>query len=76
MSDRRTFDTAIRSQWNAPIHHCLKAIDAHTSLFLATGLPWHSQKAELLRQYIGELKTWIHEEERKCLEDVGFSPRS
>jgi len=65
VNERRTFDTATRSRWNAPIYHCLKAIDAHTSLFLATGLPWHSQKAELLRQYVNELKTWIHEEEKK-----------
>ena len=71
MNDRRTFDTPIRSRWNAPIHNLLKAIDGHTELFLSHRNPWHLQKAQMLRQYVAELKDWIHAEEAKCLADVG-----
>ena len=71
MNERRTFDTPIRSRWNAPIHNCLKAIDAHTELSLLHRSPWHAQKAEILRQYVAELKEWIHEEEAKRLADLG-----
>ena len=75
MNERRTFDTPIRSRWNAPIHNCLKAIDAHTELFLLHRSPWHAQKAEMLRQYVAELKEWIHEEEAKRLADIRLRPR-
>ena len=75
MSDRRTFDTPIRSRWNAPIHNLLKAIDAHTELFLSHRNPWHLEKAEELRQYVAELKDWIHAEEAKHLANVGAGPR-
>ena len=61
---RRTFDTPIRSCWNAPIHHVLKAIDNHTALYLQTGLPWHEERASMLREYLHELKTFIHAQER------------
>jgi hypothetical protein len=60
---RRTFNTPIRAEWNAPIHHCLKAIDSHIALYLATGNPWHEEKAATLRQYLHELKTYIHQQE-------------
>jgi hypothetical protein len=59
VNERRTFDTPIRSRWNAPIHNCLKAIDAHTELFLLHGDHWHEEKAALLRGYVHELKAWI-----------------
>ena len=67
-SERRTFDTVVRSSWNAPIHHMLKAIDNHTALYLQTGLVWHEDKATMLRSYVTELKTWIHAEEKKTME--------
>jgi hypothetical protein len=60
---KRTWNTPVREHWNAPIHHCLKAIDLHISLYLKTGDKWHAQKAEFLRDYLHELKTWIHSEE-------------
>jgi hypothetical protein len=59
-SERRTWDTPIRQPWNAPIHHCLRAIDNHTALCLHTRLPWHLEKAAALRAYVHELKTYIH----------------
>ena len=62
---RRTWNTPVREHWNAPIHHCLKAIDLHTSLFLKTGDQWHADKAKYLRDYLCELKTWIHMQESK-----------
>lgn len=66
MDDRRTFNTPIREPWNTPIHNCLKAIDNHMALYLATKNIWHLEKAAELRKYVRELKTWIHaEEERK-----------
>ena len=65
MDERRTFNTPIREPWNAPIHNTLKAIDNHTRIFLKTGDVWHQQKANMLREYLHELKTWIHKEESK-----------
>jgi hypothetical protein len=62
---RRTWNTPVRERWNAPIHQCLKAVDAHVDLYLKTGDEWHLQKADALRLYLTELKTWIHSEESK-----------
>jgi hypothetical protein len=66
MEERRTFDTPIRSRWNAPIHNCLKAIDAHTELYFLHRDPWHLEKAAMLRSYLHELKTYIHLQEEKA----------
>lgn len=60
----RTFNTIHREEWNKPIHQILKAIDNHNRLYLETGNIWHNQKAEILRSYVSELKTWIHREEK------------
>jgi len=60
---RRTWSTTTRDPWNAPIHHILKAIDCHVSLFIETGDVWHIEKAEDLRLYLHELKTYIHKKE-------------
>lgn len=65
MDERRTFNTPIREPWNAPIHQILKAIDNHTKEYLKTKDSWHVQKANMLREYLHELKTWIHNEESK-----------
>jgi hypothetical protein len=56
----RTFNTKYREKWNAPIHQILKAIDNHTQEYLKSGDTWHLQKAQELREYVSELKTWIH----------------
>ncbi len=56
----RTFNTPHREKWNAPIHNILKAIDNHTQEYLKSGDIWHLQKAQELREYVSELKTWIH----------------
>lgn len=64
-SCKRTWNTPVRERWNAPIHHCLKAIDAHVDLYLKTGDKWHMEQANFLRSYLNQLKTWIHQEERR-----------
>ena len=71
MNDRRTFNTAARARWNAPIHNCLKAIDAHTELFLSHGDHWHEEKAAMLRDYVHELKAWILLQEELQQENYG-----
>jgi hypothetical protein len=71
VNERRTFNTPSRSRWNAPIHNCLKAIDAHTELFLSHGDPWHEEKAALLRGYLHELKAWILLQEELLQENNG-----
>lgn len=59
----REFNTEQRKPWNAPIYQILKAIDNHTRLWMETGDYWHEEKANTLRQYLKELKSWIHKEE-------------
>ena len=61
----RTFNTIHREKWNKPIHNILKAIDNHTQEYFKSEDNWHLEKAELLRTYVAELKTWIHKEESK-----------
>lgn len=60
----RTFNTPQRENWNGPIHHILKAIDNHTQEYLKSGNIWHLKKANMLREYLHELKTWIHTQEK------------
>lgn len=61
----REWNTPIREPWNSPIHNILKAIDNHTNEYFKSGDIWHLQKAEELRQYVLELKSWIHKTENK-----------
>jgi hypothetical protein len=65
MDERRTFNTPIREPWNAPIHNILKAIDNHMALYLKYRDPWHLQQAAILRNYLRELKAYIHKKEGK-----------
>ena len=61
----RNFITKVREPWNPVIKSCLNAIDEHIKLHLQTGDAWHLTQAETLRQYVRELKTWIHRQEIK-----------
>jgi predicted NAD/FAD-binding protein len=61
----REWNTPIRDPWNAPIHQILKAIDNHTREYLKTQDSWHLERAQDLREYLNELKTWIHKNEGK-----------
>ena len=65
----REWDTPIRSPWNTPIHNILKAIDNHTQQYLRTRDEWHLRQADLLREYVEDLKTWIHEQEASAPEE-------
>lgn len=62
---KREFNTPHREAWNAPIHQILKAIDEHMRLYMESHDPWHVEKAEMLRLYLHELKTFIHRQEGK-----------
>ena len=59
----REWSNPIRDPWNAPIHNILKAIDNHTHEYFKSGDSWHLEKAQELRIYVSELKTWIHSQE-------------
>jgi hypothetical protein len=59
----REWSNKTRDPWNAPIHNILKAIDNHTQEYFKSGDVWHLQKADNLRQYLNELKTWICDKE-------------
>jgi hypothetical protein len=61
----REWNTPIREPWNPPIHQILKAVDAHTHEYFKSGDEWHLQKADMLRNYLHELKTWIHAQEER-----------
>jgi len=61
---KREFNTPVREPFNAPIAQILKAIDAHTALFLRSGDWWHMQQAATLRLYVRELKDWIKRQEQ------------
>lgn len=61
----REWNTPNRKDWNSPIHHILKAIDNHNSEYFKSKNSWHLQKAEILRTYLHELKTWIKSQEEK-----------
>ena len=65
---RREFNTPHREAWNAPIHQILKAIDEHMRLYIESHDPWHVEKAEMLRVYLHELKTFIHRQEGRVNE--------
>jgi hypothetical protein len=34
---------------------------------METGDHWHEERANILRQYLHDLKTWIHKEEKENL---------
>lgn len=59
----REWNTPYREPWNPVIKKCLDAVDLHTRLHLETGDPFHSFQANILRQYVMNLKDWIHQTE-------------
>ena len=76
MNEKRTYNTVVREPWNPVIHTLLKAVDCHMALFMKRGDPFHARKAQLLREYVSELKTWIHEEEERVRSGVGRADES
>lgn len=61
---KREWNTPVREPWNSFIHQALQAIDRHNSHWFATRDPQHLKQAELLREYVSTLKTWIHTQEK------------
>ena len=59
----REWNTPVREPWNPVIKKCLDAVDLHTRLYLETGDEWHQSQAKVLRNYVSNLKTWIHKQE-------------
>lgn len=59
----REWNNPTREPWNTPIHSILKTVDTHVSMYLSSGDEWHLRKAQILREYVSELKDWIHEQE-------------
>ena len=53
----------MREPWNVLIHQSLQAIDRHNMLWISSGDCWHLQQAQVLREYVSGLKTWIHQQE-------------
>jgi hypothetical protein len=61
---RRTFNTSTREPWNAKIHNILQTIDLHNEFLLKSGDEFHYHQAEILREYVKNLKEWISSQEK------------
>tara|TARA_R100000781_G_C3982593_1_gene94084 strand:- start:259 stop:480 length:222 start_codon:yes stop_codon:yes gene_type:complete len=63
---KRTYTTDVRKDWQDTIAEVLKAIDRH---IIYNGLfntnDFHMKSYYILKQYLIELKNWIHEEEKR-----------
>ena len=59
----REWNTPIREPWNPVIKSCLNAIDEHIKNYVKTGDEWHLSQAKVLRNYVKDLKVWIHKQE-------------
>lgn len=57
--EKRTWNTPLREPWNPIIKNCLIAIDSHMALYLKDRDSVHLRQANLLRDYVTELKNWI-----------------
>ena len=75
MEERRTFNTPLREPLNPIIHRLLQAIDWHNSRYFEDHNPWHLEKASFIRQYVHELKTWVHAKEKNDMAVMGVSAR-
>ena len=64
MARQREWEPSTRKPWNDKIHNLLTTIDLHTELHIKTGDTFHIEQAEILRNYIKSLKTWIHLQEK------------
>jgi hypothetical protein len=61
--EKRSWNTPLREPWNPVIKQCLNAIDYHTAHYIAGKGEWHSRQAQILREYVGNLKQWIRNQE-------------
>jgi hypothetical protein len=72
MTERRTFNTPLREPLNPIIYQSLRAIDWHNAQYFLSMDQWHLEKAAMLRSYLHELKSYIHQQEAN-VESVGES---
>ena len=61
---KREWNTPAREPWNALIYQALQAIDRHNTHWFADQDSIHLRQASLLREYVRDLKTWIHQQEQ------------
>jgi hypothetical protein len=61
---KREWNTPVREPWNPLIKQALEAVDRHNAHWFADGDPVHARQAQLLREYVSNLKTWIHKQEQ------------
>ncbi len=59
---KRTFTTEVRKDWQDMIAQTLKAIDRHAK---HKEDDFHARSYFILKQYLVDLKSWIHSEEQK-----------
>ena len=59
---KRTFTTEVRQDWQDMIAQTLKAIDRHSKY---KDDDFHTRNYYILKQYMIDLKNWIHSEEHK-----------
>ncbi|ARW57058.1 hypothetical protein [Synechococcus phage S-B64] len=59
----REWNTSFREPWNPIIKKCLDGVDLHNKLYFESQDTFHLNQADLLRQYVSRLKTWIHNTE-------------
>ncbi len=59
---KRTFTTEVRKDWQDMIAQTLKAIDRHAK---NKEDDFHARSYFILKQYLVDLKNWIHAEEDK-----------
>lgn len=71
MNERRTFNTPLREPLNPIIHRLLQAVDWHNTQYFKDGNIWHLEKADIIRQYVRELKAWVYEQEENSVETLG-----
>jgi hypothetical protein len=65
MTRKREWSNPIRDPWNSKIHNILQTIDLHNDFYLKSGDSFHHYQAECLREYVKNLKKWIHNQENE-----------
>ena len=59
---KRTFTTEVRKDWQDMIAQTLRAIDRHSKY---PNDDFHCRNYYILKQYLVDIKNWIHSEEHK-----------
>jgi hypothetical protein len=63
---KRTYTTDVRKDWQDMVAETLRAIDRHSKIYLQEDKDdFHMQSYYILKQYLVNLKSWIHLHEEK-----------